>query len=164
MSALSVHEAACDGRWHSDQYEGGQLGKSEYDYRCDNGAGAYGQQFLYFSTRSCSRVDSTPVADYAVSYQAARKQVTVLSPAVQAHTSAAGKHVVAADANCTGTYGYTGFYGWGWQWALNSCDTDLVISLPPPERSLPQREGWRKRERVSSESAKQQVTTLKRSI
>lgn len=51
---------------------------------------------------------------------------TVVGETVAAPSIAAAE-VVTTFASCTGNRGYTGFYGWGWQWALNSCDTDLLI-------------------------------------
>ncbi|MGN7187735.1 hypothetical protein [Microbacterium enclense] len=68
------------------------------------------------------------VADYAASYEAAGQNVTGLVETVRAQTSEAGERVAAAASSCTGDRGYTGFYGWGWQWALNSCDTDLLMA------------------------------------
>lgn len=36
--------------------------------------------------------------------------------------------VAAKAAACTGQRGYTGFWGYMWQWAFNSCDTELIQS------------------------------------
>lgn len=68
------------------------------------------------------------VADFATSYEAAGQHVTGLDEPLRAQTSEAGERVAAAASSCTGDRGYTGFYGWGWQWALNSCDTDLLMA------------------------------------
>lgn len=68
------------------------------------------------------------IADFATSYQAAGRSVLGLTVTTQIQRSDVGERVAAAAASCTGTRGYTGFYGWGWQWALNSCDTDLLMA------------------------------------
>jgi len=68
------------------------------------------------------------VADYATSYRAAGQNVIGLPEPVREQASEAGGRVAAAASSCTGNRGYTGFYGWGWQWALNSCDTDLLMA------------------------------------
>ena len=68
------------------------------------------------------------VADYAAAYQASGREVSNLSIRVQNQITDTGERVAAAAAACTGSRGYTGFYGWGWQYSLNSCDTDLLIA------------------------------------
>ena len=73
-------------------------------------------------------VSDTAVADFAAAYQARGLGVSNLSPEVQGKTTAAGELIAASASSCTGARGYTGFYGWGWQFALNSCDTDLLIA------------------------------------
>jgi hypothetical protein len=67
------------------------------------------------------------VADYAAAFQASGQGVANVTPGLQAQATESGAQVAAA-ASCAGARGYTGFYGWGWQWALNSCDTDLLIA------------------------------------
>lgn len=42
--------------------------------------------------------------------------------------SAGAREVAGVAAACTGVSGYTGYYGWGWQWGLNSCQTDTLIA------------------------------------
>lgn len=68
------------------------------------------------------------VADFAVAYQAGGLKASNVDPGLQAQATASGERVAAAAASCAGARGYTGFYGWGWQWALNSCDTDLLMA------------------------------------
>ena len=68
------------------------------------------------------------VADYAATYEASGAVVANSTPNLLSSTSAVGERLAAAALSCTGARGYTGFYGWGWQWALNSCDTDLLMA------------------------------------
>lgn len=75
-----------------------------------------------------SGVGPGPVADFAASYEAAGKRVSGLSSEVKAQISEVGDRIIHTLRSCTGKSGYTGFWGWGWQVALNSCDTDLLIA------------------------------------
>lgn len=47
-----------------------------------------------------------------------------MTSSVDAQTTPQARTVAAAAATCSGARGYTGFWGWGWQTALDSCDTD----------------------------------------
>lgn len=42
--------------------------------------------------------------------------------------SSASSSLVTSYSGCTGANGYTGYWGWGWQWAANSCITDSLIA------------------------------------
>ena len=74
-----------------------------------------------------SGVGDSAVADYAAAYQT-QGSVVNLPAVTQAEASEAGLSIAAAASSCTGARGYTGFWGWGWQTALNSCDTDLLMA------------------------------------
>ena len=71
---------------------------------------------------------SSAVADFAATYRASGEVATNLTPNLLSSTSATGERIAAAASSCTSARGTTGFFGWGWQWALNSCDTDLLIA------------------------------------
>lgn len=76
-----------------------------------------------------SGVDETAVADYALVLEADGWTVIGAStPNLRAEASPMATEVAAAAAACTGKRGYTGFHGVFWQFALNSCDTDLLIA------------------------------------
>lgn len=69
-------------------------------------------------------VSASDVADYAATYTAAGNDVVGMTSSVDAQTTPQARTVAAAAATCSGARGYTGFWGWGWQTALDSCDTD----------------------------------------
>lgn len=73
-------------------------------------------------------VSESDVADFAASFEASGGTVSDLPSTTKSEISAQGKQIAMAAASCKGSRGYTGFYGWGWQFALNSCDTDLLIA------------------------------------
>lgn len=67
------------------------------------------------------------IADYALVLQS-RGWTTLSQDSVTASASDVATAIVSARAKCTGKRGYTGFHGAFWQWALNSCDTNLLIT------------------------------------
>jgi len=66
-------------------------------------------------------VDEQAVAEYAAAFQ---NTAGLPSEGQDSRVMPGSTTTVAA---CTGKRGYTGFYGWGWQTALNSCETNLLI-------------------------------------
>lgn len=66
-------------------------------------------------------------ADYA-SLLAARGWTVVGNDAALILPSSGAQPMLTVGAQCTGTSGYTGFFGAFWQWALNSCDTATLIA------------------------------------
>lgn len=72
--------------------------------------------------------DPSAVADFAATYSSAGRSVVHLDAGTANLVSPAATDIVAAAATCSGARGYTGFWGWGWQTALDSCDTDLLMT------------------------------------
>lgn len=90
---------------------------------------------LYESTDSASRTfDAAAAVASGATEQGTADYASVLVAegwAVQGETvepTAATQSIASALAACTGRSGYTGYYGWGWQWGLNSCQTDTLIA------------------------------------
>lgn len=80
------------------------------------------------AARAAGATDQS-VSDYAAVLAGAgwsiSGQVPAVESALNADLSRAGAEIMA----CRGQNGYTGFHGIFWQWALNSCNTDVLITL-----------------------------------
>ncbi len=69
------------------------------------------------------------VSDYAAVLVGAGWTISGQAPTPNQASDAELNRAGAAVAACKGQDGYTGFHGIFWQWALNSCNTDVLITL-----------------------------------
>lgn len=69
------------------------------------------------------------VSDYAAVLAGAGWSIVGQASVVDARASAELSRVGAEAAACKGQNGYTGYHGVFWQWALNSCNIEVLITL-----------------------------------